>query len=209
LAEAKVHSHPWRCVMRRNDIDLPNSPAQIRSWSAFRKFATRQAIMGRLTRRCTRRAARMDRDWKYRLRRAARGWAPKPLVRQAKLGASCRVGVPAEKGLTIHSYRVLQLRRWKPNKSVEAYTGKHAGRRRDRTLQSLIQPRYGVLMQMATVLTVSEANTDGSIWWDPRGSAGVHFRAWHACKEAFKNLGDPAGSRLKPEWETTHRMACG
>jgi hypothetical protein len=38
-----------------------------------------------------------------------------PLVRQAKLGASCRVRVPAEKGLTIHSYRVLQrqLRRWK------------------------------------------------------------------------------------------------
>ena len=31
-----------------------------------------------------------------------------------------------------------------PNKSVEAYTGKHADRRRDRDLQSLIQPRYGV-----------------------------------------------------------------
>src|SRR2546427_743479 len=31
-----------------------------------------------------------------------------------------------------------------PNKSVEAYTGKHAGRRRDRDLQSLIQPRHGV-----------------------------------------------------------------
>ena len=32
-------------------------------------------------------------------------------MRQAKLGASCRVRVPAEKGLTIHSYRVLQLDR--------------------------------------------------------------------------------------------------
>ncbi len=31
------------------------------------------------------------------------------LVRQAKLGASCRVEVPAEEGLTNHSYRVLQL----------------------------------------------------------------------------------------------------
>jgi hypothetical protein len=31
------------------------------------------------------------------------------LVRQAKLGASCRVQVPAEKGLTNHSYRVLHL----------------------------------------------------------------------------------------------------
>jgi hypothetical protein len=31
------------------------------------------------------------------------------LVRQAKLGASCRVEVPAEQGLTNHSYRVLQL----------------------------------------------------------------------------------------------------
>ena len=31
------------------------------------------------------------------------------LVRQAKLGASCRVEVPAEQGLTKHSYRVLQL----------------------------------------------------------------------------------------------------
>ena len=29
-------------------------------------------------------------------------------------------------------------------KSVEAYTGKHAGRRRDRTLQSWIQPRHRV-----------------------------------------------------------------
>ena len=34
----------------------------------------------------------------------------KTLVRQAKLGASCRVRVPAEQGLTIRSYRVLQLR---------------------------------------------------------------------------------------------------
>ncbi len=33
------------------------------------------------------------------------------LVRQAQLGASCRVQVPAEEGLTNHSYRVLQLRR--------------------------------------------------------------------------------------------------
>jgi hypothetical protein len=32
-----------------------------------------------------------------------------PGVRQAKLGASCRVEVPAEEGLTNHSYRVLQL----------------------------------------------------------------------------------------------------
>ena len=30
-----------------------------------------------------------------------------------------------------------------PNESVEAYTGKHADRRRDRDLQSLIQPRHG------------------------------------------------------------------
>ena len=43
----------------------------------------------------------------------------------------------------------LQLRRVKPNKSVEAYTGKHVGRRRDRTLRSLIQPRHDN-MQMAT-----------------------------------------------------------
>jgi hypothetical protein len=33
------------------------------------------------------------------------------LVRQAKLGASCRVEVPTEEGLTNHSYRVLQLER--------------------------------------------------------------------------------------------------
>src|SRR5439155_25247404 len=39
-----------------------------------------------------------------------RGSCPKSLVRQAKLGAPCRVRVPAEQGLTIHSYRVLQLR---------------------------------------------------------------------------------------------------
>ena len=35
----------------------------------------------------------------------------KALVRQEKLGASCRVQVLAEEGLTNHSYRVLQLER--------------------------------------------------------------------------------------------------
>jgi hypothetical protein len=40
------------------------------------------------------------------------------LVRQAKLGASCRVEVPAEEGLTNHSYRVLQLWR-KPRCKAE------------------------------------------------------------------------------------------
>jgi hypothetical protein len=33
----------------------------------------------------------------------------RPLVRQAKLDASCGVKVPIGKGLTIHPYRVLQL----------------------------------------------------------------------------------------------------
>ena len=39
--------------------------------------------------------------------------APRPvkatLVRQAKLGAPCRVKVPVGKGLTTHPYRVLRL----------------------------------------------------------------------------------------------------
>jgi hypothetical protein len=50
--------------------------------------------------------------------------------------------------------RVLQLllRRPKPNKSVEAYTGNHADRREDRTSLSLIQPRYE-LKQTAMLLT--------------------------------------------------------
>jgi hypothetical protein len=39
-----------------------------------------------------------------------------------------------------------------PNKSVEAYTGKHADRRGDRTPQSLIQPRHE-LKQTAMLLT--------------------------------------------------------
>jgi hypothetical protein len=34
--------------------------------------------------------------------------SPPALVRQAKLGVSCRVQVPAEYGLTHHSYRVLR-----------------------------------------------------------------------------------------------------
>jgi len=41
-------------------------------------------------------------------------------------------------------------------------------------------------MQTATFLTVAEANTDGPIdRWGPRGSVGVHLRAWHACREAL------------------------
>ena len=35
--------------------------------------------------------------------------SPLALVRQAQLGVSCRVQVPAEEGLTNHSYRVLRL----------------------------------------------------------------------------------------------------
>ena len=42
------------------------------------------------------------------------------LVRQAKLGASCGVKVPAEEGLPNHSYRVLQLWR-KPRCRAERH----------------------------------------------------------------------------------------
>jgi hypothetical protein len=85
-------------------------------------------------------------------------------VRQAKLGASCRVRVPAEEGLTNHSYRVLQLllRRPKPNKSVEAYTGNHADRREDRTSLSLIQPRYELYAD-GDAFNAAEAYTDGPL----------------------------------------------
>jgi len=57
----------------------------------------------------------------------------------AKLDASCRVRVPAEQGLTIRSYRVLQLSRRfepEPNEIVEAYTGNHVGRKGDRNPQA-------------------------------------------------------------------------
>jgi len=67
-----------------------------------------------------------------------------PGVRQAKLGASGRVKVPAEEGFTNHSYRVWQLWRKhevKLNETVEAYTGNHGARRGARTPQSLRQPR--------------------------------------------------------------------
>src|SRR5262245_12327973 len=76
--------------------------------------------------------------------RLGRSRCAEALVRQAKLGASCRVQVPAEEGLTSHSYRVLQL--WRKhdatlNETVEAYTGNHVARRGARTPQSLTQPR--------------------------------------------------------------------
>jgi hypothetical protein len=59
-------------------------------------------------------------------------------VRQDKLGASCRVRVPAGQELTTHPYRVLQVWRRrvdtdKPNERSEAYTGNHVGRKGDRT----------------------------------------------------------------------------
>src|SRR5262249_14352246 len=37
------------------------------------------------------------------------GGSPRALVRQAKLGVSCKVQVPAREGLTNHLYRVLHL----------------------------------------------------------------------------------------------------
>ena len=71
----------------------------------------------------------------------------KPLVRQAKLGAFLQGASPS--GVRINhpllpSVATATEEVETPNKSVEAYTGKHAGRRRDRDLQSLIQPRHGV-----------------------------------------------------------------
>ena len=97
---------------------------------------------------------------------AARGerWA---LVRQAKLGASCRVKVPAEEGLTNHSYRVWQL--WRKhdgtlNEAVEAYTGNHVARRGDRTPQSLTQPRKP-LDADGDGVNAPEANTEAAFFW--------------------------------------------
>ena len=78
------------------------------------------------------------------VRGASGNWRPYRDVRQAKLDASCRVRVPAEQGLTIRSYRVLQLSRRfepEPNEIVEAYTGNHVGRKGDRNPPGLIQPR--------------------------------------------------------------------
>jgi hypothetical protein len=57
-----------------------------------------------------------------------------PLVRQAKLGVSCGVRVPAEQGLANHSYRGLRMgRRQEPNEPCEAYPGNHVSRRGVRT----------------------------------------------------------------------------
>src|SRR5262245_1177174 len=97
---------------------------------------------------------------------AARG-ALEVLVRQAKLGACCRVKVPAEEGLTNHSYRVLQL--WRkhnvePNDTGEAYTGNHVARRGDRTSQSLRQPRHKENAE-GDGFNAPEAHTEAAFFW--------------------------------------------
>src|SRR5438093_1270003 len=69
------------------------------------------------------------------------------VVRQAKLGAflqgespsGVRTNHPLLPSVATATEEVETA-----NESVEAYTGKHADRRRDRDLQSLIQPRHGV-----------------------------------------------------------------
>src|SRR3989442_6676865 len=71
----------------------------------------------------------------------------RPLVRQAQLGAFLQGESPC--GVRINhpllpSVATATEEVETPNESVEAYTGKHADRRRDRALLSLIQPRYGV-----------------------------------------------------------------
>jgi len=133
---------------------------------------------------------------------AGGGGLHQPLVRQAKLGVSYRVKAPAKKGLTSHSYRVLQLlRRLIPNKTIEAYTGNDVGHREDRTVWSLIKPRYlcrqrklsksrwrWLLRFAQDKLNGPEANTERANWWVLRGSAGVHFRAWHVSREASRTL---------------------
>jgi hypothetical protein len=95
-------------------------------------------------------------------------------VRQAQLGASCRVHVPAEAGPTNHAYRVVPLsRRCTPNDTGAADPGHHGDRRRDRTLHSLRPPRDGHQAD-GEGLNAPEANPAGSVWCDPRGSVGVH-----------------------------------
>ena len=68
------------------------------------------------------------------------------LVRQAQLGAFLRGESPC--GVRINHPLLPSVatatEEVAPNESVEAYTGKHADRRRDRALLSLIQPRHGV-----------------------------------------------------------------
>jgi hypothetical protein len=54
------------------------------------------------------------------------------------------------------------------NEIVEAYTGKHIARRKDRTFQSLIQPRYSLGGSDASdadgdVVNVTEAYTESAI----------------------------------------------
>ena len=68
-------------------------------------------------------------------------------MRQAQLGAFLQGERPC--GVRINHPLLLSVATATeevetPNESVEAYTGKHADRRRDRALLSLIQPRHGV-----------------------------------------------------------------
>lgn len=76
-----------------------------------------------------------------------------------------REGIPVT--FTRLASRDTKLWNQPPNDNVEAYTGKHAARRGDRTPQNLIQPRYGLGGSNASdadgdVVNETEAKTDGA-----------------------------------------------
>jgi len=130
-------------------------------------------------------------------------------VRQAKLGVSCRVQVPAREGLANHLYRVLHLsRRWKtPNESDEAYTGHSGGRKGDRTPSSLGQPREGDHADGDGV-HAPEAKTQASTGQEAGGSVGVR-RAWQAEREASRTWETPGVPGTREAHPITQRAADG
>ena len=80
-----------------------------------------------------------------------------------KLGASCRAQVPAEEGLTSHSYMVHLLRRYKPNEPGAASTGHHGDRQGDRTPEACSSPASAAQAD-GDGLNAPEASTKAACW---------------------------------------------
>ena len=124
-----------------------------------------------------------------------RGGSPRALVRQAKLGVSCRVQVPAGEGLANHPYRVLRMCR-RCNNTEQNIRSVHREPCRPQGKAHVPAVWYSLVRafkQTATVLTHRKPTQQHRFWvrcWRVcRGPQGV------ACMErSVENLGDPGGS---------------
>ena len=133
------------------------------------------------------------------------------LVRQAKLGASCRVQVPAEEGLTNHSYRVWRMgRRCKNTERILRSVHREPWRPQGNAhVPEVWDSRVRAMKQTATVLTHRKPTQPPRFGEMLEGLPGSAGRGMHGKKR--RERGRPwrflRPARSREAYPTTRRTA--